>query len=176
MPHFKSLTRALVVTAACAVPLMACAAQPKGVGVAPPTRIPDVVDSPLNKPLDRVATATVPAEIRRLVATNAAAYLNVAPSSVVLGRADRVVWSDASLDCAREGMGYIQATVPGYRIVVRSAERELVYHTNDRTDAAANVVRCAEPRPVPGTKPETPPPADDSQPRTQPPAQRAPDR
>jgi hypothetical protein len=176
MSHFKSLIRVLLITAACAAPLVACAAEPRGAGVAPPTRIPDAVDPPLNKPLDRVANATVPAQIRRLVAADAAAYLKVAPGSVVLGRTDRVVWSDASMDCARDGMAYIQATVPGFRIVVRSAGRELVYHTNDRTDAAATVERCEEPRPLPGAKPATPPPADDSQPRTQPPVERAPDR
>jgi hypothetical protein len=176
MSRFKSLIRVLSIAAACAVPLAACGAQPRGVGVAPPTRIPDAVDPPLNQPLDRVANTSVPAEIRRLVAADAAAHLKVAPSAVVLGRTDRVVWSDASLDCARDGMSYLQATVPGFRIVVRSAGNELVYHTNDRTDAGAIVVRCAEARPTPGAKPETPPPADDSQPRTQPPVERAPDR
>jgi hypothetical protein len=176
MSHFKSLVRAWLMIAACAAPLAACAAEPKGVGVAPPARIPDVVDPPLNRPHDRISTAAVPAVIRRLVAADAAAHLRVSENSVVLSRADRVVWSDAALGCPQPGMGYVQAVEPGYRIVVRTAETELVYHTNERTDAAASIIRCDAARPRPGAKPATPPPADDSQPRTLPPGQRTPDR
>lgn len=179
MPHFKSRVQALLI-AACAAPLVACGAEPpatnKGVGVAPPTRIPDVVDQPLSRPVDQIATASVPTVIRRLVIADAAAHLGVPGSSVVLARADRVVWSDAGLGCPQPGMGYTQAVEPGYRIVARTAETELVYHTNARVDAAANVVRCDSARPTPGAKPATVPPADDSQPRTQPPIPRSPDR
>jgi hypothetical protein len=176
MPHFKSLARVLLMTATCALPLAACAAEPKGVGVAPPARIPDVVDPPLNRPQDRISTGSVPAVIRRLVVADAAAHLRVAKNSVVLSRADRVVWSDAGLGCPQPGMGYIQALEPGYRIVVRTAETELIYHTNERTDAAASVIRCDAARPKAEAKPATPPPADDSQPRTLPPGQAPPDR
>jgi hypothetical protein len=177
MPHFKSLARALLLTAACAAPLAACGAEPKGVGVAPPARIPDViVDKPLNRPEDRISTASVPIVIRRLVVADAAAHLRVAENSVVLSRADRVVWSDAGLGCPQPGMGYIQAVEPGFRIVARTAETELIYHTNERTDAAASIIRCDAARPKAGVKPATPPPADDSQPRTLPPGESPPDR
>ena len=176
MPHFKSLARVLLMTATCALPLAACAAEPKGVGVAPPTRIPDVVDPPLNRPQDRISTASVPAVIRRLVVADAAAHLRVAKTSVVLSRADRVVWSDAGLGCPQPGMGYIQAVEPGFRIVARTAETELIYHTNERTDAAASIIRCDAARPKAGAKPATPPPADDSQPRMLPPGESSPDR
>jgi hypothetical protein len=40
-------------------------------------------------------------------------------------------------------MGYLQALVPGYRVVARTADRELVYHTDEGRQALV----CAEARP-----------------------------
>jgi len=172
MPHFKSLARALLMTAACAAPLAACAAEPKGVGVAPPARIPDVVDAPTVPPGDSVTLAELPRELRRLVVADAAKRLGVEPSAVVLARAERVTWNDGALGCPQPGMGYTQALVPGYRIVARTADRELVYHTDESRQALA----CAQALPRTPRDPSKPPPADDSQPRTHPPGQRTPDR
>jgi hypothetical protein len=132
--------------AALVVTLPACAADPPLTGVAPPTRIPDAPAQPpqLNQPFERVSSAVVPAEIRKLVVADAALYLRVAESAVVIGRAERVVWSDGSLGCPREGMGYIQTTQRGFRIVAKTSSQELVYHTDDRTDQTATVVRCTK--------------------------------
>jgi hypothetical protein len=142
MPNFPASFRFLPVAAAFVLALPACAAEPRLTGVAPPTRIPDAPEPPLNQPIERVATAAVPVKIRRLVVADAAKHAGVAQSAIVLIRADRVVWSDAGLGCPKEGMGYVQMTEPGYRVVARAPGTQLVYHTNERTDEAASVVRC----------------------------------
>lgn len=169
MPRLKTFVQALMAVAVCAAPLAACAAEPKGVGVAPPARIPDVVQAgPAGDP---VSLAELPRELRRIVVADAAKRLGVKESAVVLTRADRVTWSDGALGCPQPGMGYLQALVPGFRVVARSAEHELVYHT----DEARQAIACPQPRARTPRDPARPPQADDSQPRTQPP-RGAPDR
>jgi hypothetical protein len=172
MPHIKSLVRALLIAAACAAPLVACAVEPKGVGVAPPARIPDAVPTPTVPAGDPVILAELPRDLRRIVVSDAAKRLGVKESAVVLARAERVTWNDGSLGCPQPGKGYLQALVPGYRIVARTADRELVYHTDESRGAIA----CAQALPRTPRDPAKPPPADDSQPRTHPPGQHTPDR
>lgn len=176
MPHLNTLARILVVTAACAVPLVACAAetprQPKGVGIAPPARIPDVVQTPGVPPGNAVTLAELPRELRRVVVADAARRFGVTESGVVLTRAERVTWNDGALGCPQPDMSYSQALVPGYRVVARTAERELTYHT----DEARGAIACAQALPRAPQDPSKPPPADDSQPRTDPPAKHTPDR
>jgi hypothetical protein len=156
MPNFSSFfpgsfARGIPVVAAFLLALPACAADPRVVGVAPPTRIPDAPETPLNTPIERIPTASVPAEIRRRVVADAAAHLKVAPSSIVLSRAERVNWSDGSLGCRRTSddgetlFGVTQIVENGYRIVAKTSSRELVYHSNGRTDQAATVIRCDPP-------------------------------
>lgn len=41
-----------------------------------------------------------------------------------------VTWADGSLGCAQPGRMYTQALIPGWRLVVRSAGREAVYHAS----------------------------------------------
>jgi hypothetical protein len=176
MPYLKTRLRVLVVAAACAAPLMACGAETRGkakVGVAPPERIPDVVETTGVPQGAAVTMAELPRELRRVVVADAAKRFGVAESAVVLTRAERVTWNDGSLGCPQPGMGYTQALVPGYRVVARTADQELIYHTDESSGAIA----CAQalPRTTP-RDPSKPPPADDSQPRTDPAAAPAPDR
>jgi hypothetical protein len=142
-------------------------------GVAPPKRLQDPIDNTLRVPpvAEPVTIASVPRELRRVVVADAAKHLDVPESSVVLTRAEQVTWSDGSLGCPQPGMGYSQALVPGYRIVARTAERELTYHT----DTQATAVRCQEPLPK-GKRPADGAPGNDAQPRTQPPTTTTPDR
>jgi hypothetical protein len=130
--------------AACAAPLSACAAAPKGVGVAPPTRIPDVVQAPTVPPGDAVTLAELPRELRRIVVADAAKRFDVQESAVVLARAERVTWNDGALGCPQPGVGYLQALVPGYRVVARTGDRELIYHTDESRQALA----CAQASPL----------------------------
>jgi hypothetical protein len=76
-----------------------------------------------------------PADIRSIVDAairDAGARLNVDPSAIETVSAVAVTWSDGSLGCPVEGMQYTQALVPGYRVTLRAAGRQLDYH------AAAN--------------------------------------
>jgi hypothetical protein len=142
-------------------------------GIAPPKRLPDPVVSNMTVPAaDPVSITNLPRELRRVVVADAARYLNVAESSVVLTRAEQVTWSDGALGCPQPGMAYTQALVPGFRVVARSVERQLTYHT----DAGARAIRCDEPLPARGQRPPDGAPGNDAQPRTQPPVPVAPDR
>jgi hypothetical protein len=108
-------------------------------GVAPPTRIPDTVSPGPSAAGEAVSIASLPRETRRAVVADAARRFNVAESSVVLTRAERVSWPDSSLGCPEPGRMYSQALVPGFRLVARTAEGELVYHT----DLHVQVQTCA---------------------------------
>ena len=103
-------------------------------GIAPPTRIPDPIAAagPAGEP---VATASIPPELRRTVVADAAKRFGVDPNSVVLARAERVTWSDGSLGCPEPGMMYTQMLVDGFRVVAKTVEGELVYHTDSRGNA-----------------------------------------
>lgn len=109
-------------------------------GIAPPTRIPDSVSPGPSAAGEAVSIASVPRETRRAVVADAARRFNVAESSVVLIRAERVSWPDSSLGCPEPGRLYTQALVPGYRLVAKTAEGDLVYHTDEQ----GHVESCAD--------------------------------
>jgi hypothetical protein len=110
-------------------------------GMAPPQRIPPpaaVSALPAGEP---VAMASVPIRVRRAVVADSARRFQVAENTIVLVRAERVTWPDGSLGCPEPGRMYTQALVPGYRLVARSKQGELLYHTDSR----GNVNTCAAP-------------------------------
>jgi hypothetical protein len=147
--------------AAAVVAPLACATEPGR--VAPPQRIPEPVPAS-GEVGDPVSTASLPRELRRAVVSDAARRLGVAESAVVLTGAQQVTWNDGAMGCPKPGQMYTQALVPGYRIVAKTANAEIVYHT----DARSYVMPCGSgARPVPG---------DDSEPRIQPPVRTPPDR
>jgi len=116
----------------------ACATAQEKTGVAPPTRIPDVMANapgPEGKP---VPVASIPKAVRRAVVADAAQRFRVAKSAVVIPRAESVTWPDASLGCAEPGRMYTQALVPGYRVAAKTAEGELEYHA----DSGGRIVAC----------------------------------
>jgi hypothetical protein len=96
---------------------------------APPVRIPAPAlnEQPSGQP---VSTTAIPAELRRAVVADAAKRFKVAESAVVLTRAEQVTWPDGSLGCPEPGMMYTQSLVPGFRVVAKTAEGELTYHTD----------------------------------------------
>jgi hypothetical protein len=57
--------------------------------------------------------------------------------------AEAVTWSDGSLGCPRAGMGYTQALVPGYRVVIETGAIELHYHAS----TSGAFTHCADPQP-----------------------------
>lgn len=155
------------------IPVFAAEPVAPGQGIAPPKRLPDPIVATMPVPTGApVNVASLPRELRTVVVADVAKHLNVSTNSVVLARAEQVTWSDGALGCPQPGMSYSQALVPGYRVVARTAERELVYHTDARTHA----VRCEERLPLRGQRPADGAPGNDAQPRTQPPTPVAPDR
>ena len=107
-------------------------------GVAPPTRIPDVITdapAPTGQPVN---IASLPRETRRAVVADAARRFEVDASAVVLARAEQVTWPDGSLGCPEPGQFYTQMLVTGYRLTARTSAGELVYHTDSR----GNVKSC----------------------------------
>jgi len=144
--------------------------EPPRTGIAPPTRIPmPTAPTPAGEP---VATASVPREVRRAVVADAARRFKVIESSVVITAAERLNWNDGSLGCPEPGMNYSQALVPGYRIIAKTVEGSLTYHT----DTNGHALTCATPlhqgeHGGPNTAPKP------VEPRTEPPpARTAPDR
>lgn len=65
-----------------------------------------------------------------LITQDLAARLGVSPADISLVEATPVEWSDSSLDCPEEGMGYLQVITPGYRIVLQANNQPYEYHTN----------------------------------------------
>jgi len=74
---------------------------------------------------------------------------------------ESVDWPDTSLGCPFPGMAYAQIVTPGYRVTLRAAGEEYVYHT----DRAGQQILCPAPglSPLP-TIPVTPGQIDDGQP------------
>ncbi|MCM3662551.1 hypothetical protein M3148_16360 [Georgenia satyanarayanai] len=71
-----------------------------------------------------------------------AAHLGVEPAEVTVVSQEDVTWPDGSLGCPRPGMSYIQAQVPGARLVLAAEGREFSYHASRSGDFA----RCTSPR------------------------------
>jgi hypothetical protein len=132
------------------------------VGIAPPKRLPDMLESTPTPVGEPVAIASLPRATRRAVVADAARRFNVPESAVVLTRAEQVTWPDGSLNCPEPGRLYTQNLVPGYRLVAKTSEGELVYHADSRGNARTCSLYLKTPheerrKPAP-VEPETGPP------------------
>lgn len=63
---------------------------------------------------------------------DAARQTGLGRSELKLQSAEVVTWRDGSLGCPAPGGLYTQALVPGYRIRIKAAARELDYHASAR--------------------------------------------
>jgi hypothetical protein len=72
-------------------------------------------------------TGGVPAELLDEIIADAAERVGVAVADVAVVRAEAVTWPDGSLGCPEPDMGYTQALVPGYWVVVDAEGQELDY-------------------------------------------------
>jgi hypothetical protein len=52
----------------------------------------------------------------------------VDPSTLTLGTAEPVTWPDSSLGCPEPGAQYLQVLTPGYRVELKSAQKNYVVH------------------------------------------------
>ena len=90
---------------------------------APGTASPDLPASPgggINGDLDETMIDEV--------VEQAAADTGVSADEISVATAEAVTWSDGSLGCPEPGMGYTQALVPGYRIVLDVDGEQIHYH------------------------------------------------
>jgi hypothetical protein len=62
-------------------------------------------------------------------------------SEIEVVLAEAVTWSDGSIGCPEEGMGYTQALVPGYRVILDIAGEELAFHAPE----SGEFFPCASP-------------------------------
>ncbi len=63
---------------------------------------------------------------------DAARVTGLAIDKLKLGTVERVTWRDGSLGCPEPDLMYTQALVPGLRIRIDAAGRQLEYHANTR--------------------------------------------
>jgi len=72
----------------------------------------------------------VPGELEREARKLLADELNADEGDFKLDSSARVDWSDASLGCPKEGMGYAQVITPGYKLVFDLSGTSFAVHTN----------------------------------------------
>jgi len=106
--------------------------------IAPPARIPYPESMPAGPAGTAISTNAIPRAVRRAVVADAAQRFRVAQSAVVLTRAEQVTWPDASIGCPEPNRAYLQALVPGFRVVASTTAGEMLYHTDTR----GNVMNC----------------------------------
>jgi hypothetical protein len=81
---------------------------------------------------DPIAQAMVELSLR-----DAARRLNKPEAEIKLVSLLTLTWPDSSVGCPKPGADYADDLTPGYRIVFRSGDQAIIYHTNDR-----NIVHC----------------------------------
>jgi hypothetical protein len=74
-----------------------------------------------------------PPELERMTRealADAASRTGLSADALRVEHAEAVTWPDGALGCARPGVVYTQALVPGYRVVIRAGDERLSYHAN----------------------------------------------
>ena len=121
--------------------LSACAA---GVATSsPPETSPD--PTPVDETVEPTAPAAADISGAGLAALveRAAEEAGVAIDEVHVVTAEQVTWSDGSLGCPEPGMGYTQALVDGFRVVLEIGGDELNFHAAQ----GGEFVFCDDPQP-----------------------------
>ncbi len=116
-----------VAVLATALVLAACAAGP----AATPSTTEIVIADPSpteEAPTPGMAFADITDEGIALLVARAADEARVTIDEVRVVTAEEVTWSDGSLGCPQPGMGYTQALVPGFRVVLEIDGEELNFH------------------------------------------------
>lgn len=121
--------------------LSACAALDAGAPVETPQHSPTPADETPQPPGDEDMSGVVPDELIRQILADAVQRSGIGENEIEIVTAEAVTWSDGSLGCPEPGMGYTQALVDGYRVVIDAAGDELHYHTAE----AGHFLYCEEP-------------------------------
>ena len=131
---------------ACAIPGQTDADAPGPTEIdAPATSTPrETLASPSAASESPVVTnGLVPDDVLAELIQDAADHAGVDASGVKVLSAEAVTWSDGSLGCPQEGQAYIQALVPGFRVILEIGGEEISYHASDHLDFRA----CDDPQP-----------------------------
>ena len=75
-------------------------------------------------------TGEAPSELLDAIIADLMTRKNIKREEIAITRAEAVIWPDGSLGCPRPGEMYTQATVEGYWIVLRWAEKEFDYRAS----------------------------------------------
>ena len=75
-------------------------------------------------------TGEAPSELLDAIIADLMTRKNIKRDEIAITRAETVIWPDGSLGCPRPGEMYTQATVEGYWIVLRWAEKEFDYRAS----------------------------------------------
>jgi hypothetical protein len=134
------MNRWILPTLVLAFLISACAAQVAIEPSASPTASPSESASaseplptvePADKETDEPVTGDVPAAMIEAMKTDAAARAGVDSEDVAVVNAEAVTWNDGSLGCPEPGMGYTQALVPGYHVILEADSVEYDYRAAD---------------------------------------------
>ena len=75
-------------------------------------------------------TGEAPSKLLDAIIADLMTRKNIRREEIAVTRAEAVIWPDGSLGCPRPGEMYTQATVEGYWIVLRWAEKEFDYRAS----------------------------------------------
>ncbi len=123
------MNRIAIASATLAILLGACAtAAPGDVDSPTASPSPSPIDSPTAAPPDGGNMGEMDQAMIDAVVQQASHDTGVGPDEIAVVTAEPVTWSDGSIGCPEPGMGYTQALVPGYRVVLDVAGEEIHYH------------------------------------------------
>lgn len=126
----------LILTMLVALAVVACAAG----GASPSADLPADADRPTRSlpPLATVpaetpsgATGEVPAQLMAEILADAAERSGTDTTDITVVRAEQQTWNDGSLGCPEPGMGYTQALVEGYHVVLAASGEEYDYRATE---------------------------------------------
>lgn len=81
-------------------------------------------------PDDLLAVDPVAAELVGIARRLLSEQLDLPSRRIQVVDVRAVVWQDSALGCARPGIVPVEVNTPGYRIVLRAAETDYLYHTD----------------------------------------------
>lgn len=107
--------------------LTACASGGGGTFEPMPTDSPDGTDGAIGPTPGDDGGAVSQTMLDDLV-DQASTETGVPVDEIEVLAAEAVTWSDGSIGCPEEGMGYTQALVPGFRVMLEVAGERIQYH------------------------------------------------
>ena len=137
------MNRLLIASATLALLVSACAAGPGSPGETDPTTTTPPASTPSPDDSDDGRTGELDQATLDALVEQASEETGVGGDEISVVTAEAVTWSDGSIGCPEEGMGYTQALVPGYRVVLDVAGEEIHYHAGSDGEFFA----CDDPQP-----------------------------